>query len=322
MANNSYVYTGNPITPKFTLNIGDRILDSETDYDVEIRDNINVGTAHVTISGKGKFKGVIERTFEITPVPARSLSFFADITEFVYTGEPCYMQIAVKFGDVTLKNGVDYDIEYVNNIEPGRANANLYFYGNFFGTMTIPFTITAPEVISEEDYDEAVSDSAEKTEEADAAYDVTVSEPAENEALLYSDRPEETEEIVYASVESDSSKPDTEADAQDGAFINTSDISHRKITLGKKVRVTASAKGGAAPYSFAVFYKKLSSTNWVSVSDFADKTEFVIVPRLATKYQIIVKAKDSSGSISKKAFRITVIEKTDKNLSQKSATVE
>ncbi len=145
MENNVYLYTGSPICPKFTLNIGGRELVSGTDYDVEITDNVHVGTAHVIIKGKGKFKGVIERTFEIKPVPARSLSFFADSTEFDYTGEPCVMKLAVRFGDITLTENEDYTVEYVDNIEPGTGSAVLRFSGDYEGMMTVPFAIFRPE---------------------------------------------------------------------------------------------------------------------------------------------------------------------------------
>ncbi len=142
---NAFLYTGHPIQPKYTLNIGGRELNIGTDFDVEITDNVNVGTAHVTIRGKGKFKGVLERTFEIKPVPAQSLSFLADQTEFDYTGEPCTMQIAVKYGDIVLTEGEDYTVEYTNNIEPGTGQAELHFQGNYSGTMTIPFSIFRPQ---------------------------------------------------------------------------------------------------------------------------------------------------------------------------------
>lgn len=138
----SYVYTGNPINPKYTINIGDKVLEKDVDFDLEITDNINVGTAHVIIKGKGKFKGVMEKTFEIIPAPARSLAFFADNTEFIYDGEPCEMKLAVKFGDVTLKEGTDYTIEYQNNDRPGKATARVMFQGNFTGVMSIPFNIS------------------------------------------------------------------------------------------------------------------------------------------------------------------------------------
>ena len=70
----SYVYTGNPINPKYTINIGDKVLEKDVDFDLEITDNINVGTAHVIIKGKGKFKGVMEKTFEIIPAHVIGIS--------------------------------------------------------------------------------------------------------------------------------------------------------------------------------------------------------------------------------------------------------
>lgn len=150
LENNAYLYTGQPICPNFTLNIGGKELHSGTDYDVEITDNINVGTAHVLIKGKGKFKGVIERFFEIKPVPAKSLSFFADRTEFDYTGEPCTVKVIVRFGETVLTENEDYTLEYENNIEPGTGNVILRFMGNYEGIMTIPFAIFPPHQEEEE----------------------------------------------------------------------------------------------------------------------------------------------------------------------------
>lgn len=159
--NNMYVYTGSPINPKFTVNIGDAELRPGEDFDVEISDNINVGTAHVTIIGKGAYTGLLNRTFEIIPAPARELSFFADNTEFVYSGQPCRMQVAVRYGDILLAEGVDYDIEYLDNIEPGTANARLTFKGNFTGAMMIPFTIASTEAPDDKWDDEEAQELAE-----------------------------------------------------------------------------------------------------------------------------------------------------------------
>ncbi len=161
---NSYIYTGHPITPKYTLNIGDRILKSDTDFDVEFADNIDVGTAHVTIKGKGKFTGVIQRTFEIKPVPARSLAFFADNTKFEYTGEPCLMKVAVKFGDIVLEEGKDYTVEYLDNLNPGKATARITFQGNYSGIMTIPFQILGQEE-TESDDTTVIDDDEDEEEE-------------------------------------------------------------------------------------------------------------------------------------------------------------
>ena len=139
--NSSYLYTGNPIVPDFEFKLGDKPLIKDVDYDMEITDNVNVGTAHIYIKGKGKFTGEIEQTFEIEPVQAKTLSFYADNTEFEYNGEPKTMLIAVKFGETTLTEGSDYDVVYTNNVNPGKAVARLNFKGNFSGAMNIPFTI-------------------------------------------------------------------------------------------------------------------------------------------------------------------------------------
>lgn len=139
--NNSYLYTGKPIIPKLSLKVGDKQLEPDTDFDMEITDNVNAGTAHIKIQGKGKFNGTIENTFTIEPVPAKSLSFYADNTEFIYDGKPHTMHIEVRFGDTVLEEGRDYSVEYENNIDPGKTNAKLSFSGNFTGAVNIPFTI-------------------------------------------------------------------------------------------------------------------------------------------------------------------------------------
>ena len=250
MDNDTYLYTGSPIVPRYTLNIGGKTLESDKDFDVEITDNINAGTAHVLIKGKGKFKGEIQRTFEIMPVPARSLSFFADNTEFDYTGKPCVMKVAVRFGEVVLKEGEDYTLEYSNNVKPGTAQATLTFKGNFYGVMTVPFTI----------YGTAEDDKARKKPK-----------PAV---------PKELE--------------------------NTSELSDTVITLGEKVRIKTTARGGKGPYTFAAYYRKSIEENWFVLKKFDEEKEAVMIPAEATRYIVLVKAKDSKGDIAKKYFKVAV----------------
>ena len=50
--------------PYVQLDYGRYILG--TDYEVEYSNNINIGTANVTIKGIGNYKGTIQKTFEIT----------------------------------------------------------------------------------------------------------------------------------------------------------------------------------------------------------------------------------------------------------------
>ena len=59
------VYTGKEIEPEITVKDGDKALTAGTDYDVEYADNIAVGTATVTVIGKGNYTGEMQVTFQI-----------------------------------------------------------------------------------------------------------------------------------------------------------------------------------------------------------------------------------------------------------------
>jgi len=65
----SYTYTGSPITPTPTVTLCDITMTQDVDYKVEYANNVEVGTATLTIDfneGTSKFyKGKINKTFEI-----------------------------------------------------------------------------------------------------------------------------------------------------------------------------------------------------------------------------------------------------------------
>ena len=66
LSKTSYTYTGKNICPGVTVTYDDEKLIKGTDYTVTYSRNINVGTAYVTITGKGKYEGRIRRSFKIT----------------------------------------------------------------------------------------------------------------------------------------------------------------------------------------------------------------------------------------------------------------
>ena len=59
------IYTGRKIQPECFLKLGDDILIRNTDYTVDYSNNINAGTATVTITGKGNYTGTKTATFKI-----------------------------------------------------------------------------------------------------------------------------------------------------------------------------------------------------------------------------------------------------------------
>ncbi|MCD7894782.1 MAG: hypothetical protein LUG60_13930 [Erysipelotrichaceae bacterium] len=65
LSQSSYTYDGNAKKPTVTLKDGSTTLTKDTDYTVSYTNNINAGTATVTITGKGKYSGTITKTFTI-----------------------------------------------------------------------------------------------------------------------------------------------------------------------------------------------------------------------------------------------------------------
>uniref|UniRef100_UPI003D34184D FG-GAP-like repeat-containing protein n=1 Tax=Polaribacter marinivivus TaxID=1524260 RepID=UPI003D34184D len=63
------VYTGVGQTPSPEVKDGTTVLVEDTDYTVSYQDNINVGTATVTITGINAYEGSRTTTFSITPAP-------------------------------------------------------------------------------------------------------------------------------------------------------------------------------------------------------------------------------------------------------------
>ena len=58
-------HTGKALKPSVKVTYGKKALKKNTDYTVSYKNNINPGTASVTITGKGKYYGTIQKTFAI-----------------------------------------------------------------------------------------------------------------------------------------------------------------------------------------------------------------------------------------------------------------
>ena len=62
----SYNYDGKPKLPEFTVERGKNVLEKGKDYTVSVSDNTEVGTATITVTGKGDYKGTKQAHFIIT----------------------------------------------------------------------------------------------------------------------------------------------------------------------------------------------------------------------------------------------------------------
>lgn len=128
-------YTGKAITPSVTTsNL------SETDYEVTYKDNIDAGTATVTVTGKGNCAGTIEKTFVINKASIKSTYFTIDTKSKYYTGKAIKPSVKAKIGKG------NYTVTYSNNTKVGTATVKVTGKGNYKGTVSKTFKIVKPKV--------------------------------------------------------------------------------------------------------------------------------------------------------------------------------
>ncbi|GAB6394313.1 MAG: hypothetical protein MdMp024_0625 [Bacteroidales bacterium] len=136
-------YTGSAILPAVVVKDGGKTLARDTDYIVSGANNINVGTATVTVTGRGNYTGSISRTFTISP-KALERSFIQSIAAQTYTGSAIIPAVVVKDGSRTLTLHTDYTVSAVNNTSVGTgAVATVSGRGNYTGSATATFSIIA-----------------------------------------------------------------------------------------------------------------------------------------------------------------------------------
>ena len=137
-------YTGSAVTQTPTVRIGLRTLSEGTDYTVSYTDNLHVGTAQMTITGTGNYRGSITRTFKISPVSIASASV-TGLKSVTYTGKAITQTPVVKLSSRTLKAGTDYTVSYANNKSAGKATVTVTGRGNYSGTKKAVFNIEKAE---------------------------------------------------------------------------------------------------------------------------------------------------------------------------------
>ena len=133
-------YTGQAITQTPVLKIGTTTLKAGTDYTVSYSNNVNAGTATVTFTGKGNYKGTANSTFVIKPASVSGASV-SGLSAKTYTGKAQSQSPVVVLNGVTLVKNTDYTLSYSNNVNAGTATVKITGKGNYTGTVSKSFTI-------------------------------------------------------------------------------------------------------------------------------------------------------------------------------------
>lgn len=138
------IYTGKLITPEIRIKDGDAVLIKDTDYTINYSENINVGTAKITIKGIGKYTGSVEKTFNIVSKDIKNVTI-QDIENQTYTGKEIQPSVVIQSDGITLKEGTDYTIKYTSNKSVGTATIEIEGIGNYTGKTTKTFNIVSEE---------------------------------------------------------------------------------------------------------------------------------------------------------------------------------
>ena len=133
-------YTGSGQFPVPAVRIGDQTLNPDTDYDLSYQNNVNVGTATVTATGKGFYKGSVSGTFRITRADFTKVSV-GNIPDVDYTGDRHMPSPSVTANGLELVPGTDYTLSWGENVNAGTATVSFEGKGNFTGNVEKTFRI-------------------------------------------------------------------------------------------------------------------------------------------------------------------------------------
>ena len=139
------MYTGTAIRPKPLVSQLGIVLEEGKDYSLAWSNNVNAGTATVTVTGLGNYVDSAAAQFTINPASLSGASI-TGLSGKTYTGKAIVQAPVVKLNEKTLINDTDYALSYSNNTNAGTATVTITGMGNYTGTVSKNFTISAASI--------------------------------------------------------------------------------------------------------------------------------------------------------------------------------
>lgn len=124
----SHTYTGKALKPSVSVYVGSKKLASKY-YSVSYKNNKNVGTATVTVTGKGTYKNYSnKKTFKITAKKFTKVT--VKNSSYAYTGKALKPSVSVYSGSKKLASKY-YSVSYKNNKNVGTATITVTGKGTY-----------------------------------------------------------------------------------------------------------------------------------------------------------------------------------------------
>ena len=138
-------FRGTRIKPVLTVKDGETTLKAGTDYIATYKNNLSVGTATITITGKGNYKETVTKTFDIVQRSINNCTVELDAQSYDFTGTRIKPSVKVYSNGVEMYSG-NYTVAYSNNLSAGTATITLTGKKNLKGTVTKTFKINPKDI--------------------------------------------------------------------------------------------------------------------------------------------------------------------------------
>ncbi len=142
LAYQKILYNGQKQDPDVTVKYGEETLVEGKDYTLSYKNDIDEGTATVTVTGIGTCEGSVDKTYTIYKNPAEEYDISLEYTSIFYDGRSKKPTVTVKDPEGNLlTEGTDYELAYANDTEPGEATVTVTGKGIYKGEKVVTYTI-------------------------------------------------------------------------------------------------------------------------------------------------------------------------------------
>ena len=154
-ADTAYSYSGAAVTPTYEVIAkltNDTTLVENTDYTAACTNNVEAGTATLTVTGTGNYSGTLSATYTVNKLDI-SKATITYTNSYVYTGSAVTLSdLVISYNGQTISTD-NYTVSYANNTKVAQSTdtnaptATITGKGNLTGEYAAKFTISAQTLV-------------------------------------------------------------------------------------------------------------------------------------------------------------------------------